>query len=65
MSHHHDPPSEHAESDQPFLSIIETVIDEADAAAREDPFGVDKVQAMLGTIAAVLGFISFITHVQL
>ena len=65
VSHHHDPPSEHPESDQPFLSIVETVIDEADAAAGEDLFGIRKIQAVLGTIAAVLGFVPFMAHVPL
>lgn len=62
VSHHHDPPNEHPESDQPFLSIVETVIDEAYAAAGEDLFGIGKVQAVLCAIAAILGFVSFIAH---
>jgi hypothetical protein len=65
VSHHHDPPSEHAESDQPLLSIVETIIDEAYAAAGEDLLGIGKVQAVLGAIAAVLGFIPLIAHVLL
>src|SRR5689334_1298378 len=60
VSHHYDPPSEHSKSNRPFLSIVETVDDEADAAAGEDLFGVGKVQAVLLTIAAVLGFVPFI-----
>jgi hypothetical protein len=65
VSHHHDPPSKHSESDQPFLSIVETVVDEADAAAGEDLFGIGNVEALLGTMAAVLGFISLISHARL
>ena len=65
MSHHQDPPGEHPESDQPFLPIVETVIDEDDAAAGEDLFGIGKVQAVFGTIAAFLGFVPFIAPVPL
>jgi hypothetical protein len=61
VSHYYDPPSEHSKSNQPFLSIVETIDDEADAAAGEDLFGISKVQPVLGTIA-VLGFVPFITH---
>ena len=62
VSHYYDPPSEHSKSNQPFLSIVETVIDEADAATGEDLFGIGKVQPVLGTIAAVFGFVPLITH---
>jgi hypothetical protein len=53
---------EQAQSDKPFLSIIETVIYERDARAGQHLFSVRKIQSMLGEVAAVLRFVPFVYH---
>ena len=62
VGHHHNPSGKRPKTHQPSLSIVETVIDEGYAAAGEDLFSIGKVQAVLSAIAAVLGFVPFITH---
>jgi len=54
------PTSEQTQSDQPFLSIIETAVYEGDARAGEHLFGVRKIQPVLREIAAVLRPVPFV-----
>jgi hypothetical protein len=54
--------SEQAQSDKPFLSIIETVIYERDARAGQHLFGVCKIQPMLNEVGAVLRFVPVVYH---
>jgi hypothetical protein len=53
------PTGEQAQSDKPFLSIIETVIYERDARAGQHLF---EIQPMLGEVDAVLRFVPFVYH---
>jgi hypothetical protein len=53
---------EQAQGDEPFLSIIETVIYERDARAGQYLFGVRKIQPMFSGIAAVLRVIPSLFH---
>src|SRR5262249_30698153 len=54
--------SEQAQSDEPFLSILETVINEGDARSSQHLFGVRKIQTVFSEVGAVLRFVPFIYH---
>jgi len=62
MGYRYLPSGKQAQSDKPFLSIIEAVIYEGDARTGKHQFSVREIQAMLGAVAAVLRGIPFTLH---
>src|SRR5271157_282108 len=62
MGYHDQASGEEAQSDQPFLSIIETVVLEGDTRSGKYLFGVLKSQTVLGEVATVLRFVPSVSH---
>src|SRR5216683_1435900 len=62
MGYRYQPSGKQAQSDKPFLSIIEAVIYEGDARACKHQFSVREIQAMLDKVAAVLRRVPFKPH---
>ena len=62
MSYRHHPSGKQAQSDKPFLSIIEAVIYESNARTRKHQFSVREIQAVLVKVAAVLRSVPFKPH---
>ncbi len=62
MGYRYEQSGKQAQSDKPFLSIIEAVIYESKATTGKHQFSVREIQAMLGKVAAVLGSIPFKPH---
>jgi hypothetical protein len=62
MCYRYQPSGKQAQSDKPFLSIIEAVVYEADARTGEHQFSVREIQAMFGKVAAVLRSVLFKPH---
>jgi hypothetical protein len=58
----HYPTGQQAQSDKPFLSIIEAAVFEGDARAGQHLFGVRKIQPMFREVAAVFRFVPFLYH---
>jgi len=56
---HDYPLFEHAQSDQPFLSIVETVVDEGNTRPCQHLFGVGEIQSVFSHVAGVLGLVPF------
>ncbi len=50
------------QGDEPFLTIIETVIYEGDATTAEHLFSVREIQPVLSEVAPVLRFIPLVYH---
>jgi hypothetical protein len=53
---------EQAQGDKPFLPIIETLIKESDAKPGQHQFGVGKIQAILGEVAAAFRLVPLVYH---
>jgi hypothetical protein len=62
MGNRYQPSGKQAQSDKPFLSIVETVIYEGNARTGKHQFGVREIQAMLDKVAAVLRRVPFKPH---
>ena len=62
MGYRYQPSRKQAQSDKPFLSIIEAVIHEGDARIGKHRFSVREIQAVLGQVTAVLNRIPFKPH---
>ncbi len=62
MGYDNYPSVDQAQGDKPLLSIVEAAILEGDARPVEHPFGVLKIQTMLGEVAAILRFVLLIHH---
>jgi hypothetical protein len=62
MGYRYEPSGKQAQSDKPFLCIIEAVIYEGNARTGKHQFSVREIQAMLGKVAAVLGSVPFKPH---
>ncbi|HJU10963.1 MAG TPA: hypothetical protein VJ728_08800 [Candidatus Binataceae bacterium] len=56
------PAFERTDANEPFLSIIDTVIYKGDAAPGQNPRSIGEVESVFGDIAAVLGFVPFVAH---
>ncbi len=64
MGYRYQSPGEQAQSDKPFLSIIEAVIYEGDARTGKHAFSVREIQTVLGKVAAVLRVVPFVYPVR-
>jgi len=64
MGYRYQPSGKQAQSDKPFLSIIEAVIYEGDARTDKHQFSVREIQTVLGKVAAVLRIVLFKPHSQ-
>ena len=64
VGHHDDATDEQTQRDEPFLSTMETVIDEGDAGPGPHLFGVRKVQTVFGDVGLVLSFVPLVSHPQ-
>jgi hypothetical protein len=53
---------EQAQADEPFLSIVETVIYEGDARPGQYLSGVREIQTMFGEVPSVLRFVPLVRH---
>src|SRR5712692_1489304 len=62
MGYRYHPSGKQAQSDKPFLSIIEAVIYESNARTSQHQFSVREIQAMLVKVAAVLSSVPFKPH---
>jgi len=62
LGNHDGSTGEQAQADQPFLSIIETVVYEGDARPGQYLSGIRKIQTMLGEVASVLRFVPLVRH---
>ena len=62
MGYRYQPSGKQAQSDKPFLSIIEAVIYEGDARTAKHQFSVREIQTVLGKVAAVLRIVPFKPH---
>ena len=62
MGYRYLPSGKQAQSDKPFLSIIEAVIYEGDARTGKHQLSVREIRAVLGTVAAVLRSVPFTLH---
>jgi hypothetical protein len=50
------------QSDEPFFSVVESVIHERDALSAKYQLSVLEAQAVLGEIDTALGFIPLVSH---
>ena len=62
MGYRYLPSGQQAQSDKPFLSIIEAVIYEGDARIGKHQFSVREIQAVLSKVATVLRSVPFTLH---
>jgi hypothetical protein len=62
---HHHPLGKQAKTYQPCLSILDTVVDEGDAASVQHVRSIGKVQAVLFTITSVLRAVPFVLQESL
>ena len=65
MGNDHQSANQHAQSDEPFLSIIEAVVHERDARPRKNQFGVLEPEAVFSEIATILRLIPLVSKSQM
>jgi len=62
MGDYDHPSGEKAQGNEPFFSIVESVILERDARAGKHLFGVLEPQTVLGEVAAILRSVPFVVR---
>jgi hypothetical protein len=65
MGYDNQPPGQQSQSDGRLFPIVEAVIFERDARPGKHRFGILEVEAMLGSVLPVLGFVPLEFHFQM
>jgi hypothetical protein len=62
VGYYNQPSGEQAQSDEPFFSIVETIILESDARPGKHLFGVSEMQAVFCEVTVVLRLVPLVSQ---